>query len=77
MWSGWSIPSYIHNIPDIGLLLEPNFIIIIWQFLKWPSGHKRDCYARGLGFDSRVEESVILFFYEILSSSSELGFKSD
>ena len=42
---------------------------------RWPSGPKRDCYARGLGFDSHVEQKVYLgFFYEILSSSSEFGF---
>ena len=32
------------------------------------------CDARGLRFESQVEQSVIGFFYEILSSSSELGF---
>ena len=27
-----------------------------------PSGPKRDCYARGLGFDSQVEQKVLLGF---------------
>ena len=27
---------------------------------RWPSGPKRDCYARGLGFDSQVEQKVLL-----------------
>ena len=36
---------------------------------------KRDCYARGLGFDSQVEQKVLFSFsIEILSSSSEVGF---
>ena len=26
----------------------------------WPNGPKRDCYARGLGFDSQVEQKVLL-----------------
>ena len=29
---------------------------------RWPSGPKRDCYARGLGFDSQVEQKVLLGF---------------
>ena len=29
---------------------------------RWPSGRKRDCYARGLGFDSQVEQKVVLGF---------------
>ena len=32
-------------------------------------------YARGLGYNSQVEQKELLgFFYEILSSNSELGF---
>ena len=39
---------------------------------RWPSGPKRDSYARGRWFDSHVEQKVLLsVFYEILSSSSE------
>ena len=29
---------------------------------RWPSGSKNDCYARGLGFDSQVEQKVLLGF---------------
>ena len=29
---------------------------------RWPSGPKRDCYARGPGFDSQVEQKVLLGF---------------
>ena len=29
---------------------------------RWPSGPERDCYARGLGFDSQVEQKVLLDF---------------
>ena len=29
---------------------------------RQPSGSKRDCYARGLGFDSQVEQKVLLGF---------------
>ena len=34
----------------------------IYQLPRWPSGPKRDCYARGLGFDSQVEQKVLLGF---------------
>ena len=37
-------------------------IIIKICLPRWPSGPKRDCYARGLGFDSQVEQKVLLGF---------------
>ena len=48
--------------------------ILKWYLACWPCGPKHDCYARGLGFDFQVDQSVIGFFYEILSSSLELRF---
>ena len=50
------------------------FLITYILTASLPSGPKRNWYARDLGFDSQVEQSVIGFFYEILSTTSELGF---
>ena len=30
---------------------------------RWPSGPQRDCYFRGLGFDSQVEQKVLWDFF--------------
>ena len=37
-------------------------VSIVFELPRWPSGPKRDCYVRGLGFDSQVEQKVLLGF---------------
>ena len=37
-------------------------MIIYNSVARWSSGPKRDCYARGPGFDSQVEQKVLLGF---------------
>ena len=40
-----------------------------------PGGPKRDCYARGLGFDSQVEQKVLLGFsmkFSVVARSLDL-----
>ena len=36
------------------------FKLLLLLLVVWPSGPKRDCYARGLGFDSQVEQKVMV-----------------
>ena len=61
------------QISDIRVAFYQYTHIIILP--RRPSGLERDCYARGLGFDSRVEQKVLLGFSMKFSvSSSESGF---
>ena len=42
---------------------------------RWPSGPKRDCHARGLGFHSQVEPKVLLGFsmkFSVAARSQDL-----
>ena len=61
------------DIPT-GSRLPHNIQYVNYELHRWPSGSKRDCYAKGFGFDSQVEQKVLLGFSMIFSSSSELGF---
>ena len=42
-------------------LIKRNLFNIKYIILpRWPSGPNRDCYAKSLGFDSQVEQKVLL-----------------
>ena len=38
------------------------FDTICLRLPRWSSGTKRDCYARGRGFDSKVAQKVLIDF---------------
>uniref|UniRef100_A0A2H1WYS7 SFRICE_021631 n=1 Tax=Spodoptera frugiperda TaxID=7108 RepID=A0A2H1WYS7_SPOFR len=69
-----------HELTD-HLQRERGYEILYFTYLKnllprWPSGCKCDCWARGLGFDSRVGRSItgtFSVFRKFLSGSTESG----
>ncbi|KAF9795776.1 hypothetical protein SFRURICE_018904, partial [Spodoptera frugiperda] len=54
------------------------FLCYLFHILpRWSSGRNCDCWARGLGFDSRVGQSITGFFLVFLSSSTKSEIVSD
>uniref|UniRef100_A0A2H1VCE9 SFRICE_029421 n=1 Tax=Spodoptera frugiperda TaxID=7108 RepID=A0A2H1VCE9_SPOFR len=71
-----SVTGDNHGVQCEGVIKKQILSKYIKRLPRWPSGCNCDCRARGLGFDSRVGQSITglySVFRKFLSGSTESG----